>query len=401
MQNRVYSLLGLFLFFIVLANCGGAQGRPVALPVPFAGAYTGDTTLVIANGNPVGGGGSLNLAIKNQQNKRASISWEIFDGSNGTSRGALTFQLDTMTQPVVTTIDGKIKREYFLGISADIGRGNVISVSQFHCFENPSTLPPPTFDPTAIVPDDPGAIAVTREMVCSGLSDGGSENIEKNQVIEGRFVMGMIQLSNGDFRFQTQVKSALYLQGAEFFAEAGDPSDEILVSVVAEGFGVMEAGNDQQIFTPIFVLGTDEAVGVEIDTLVEMFELSSEIFDAIIDVELSFGDAKLVVHNIHIREQAVPELSSVLTDAIQERFEEGVHFSSSLINNGVAFLTVVGEEGPDHDPINCDEQEGRFKELCNQFSPLKLNYRCLILLDPSTFEVFTFHGSWIVSRDLP
>ncbi len=394
-------ILGFFLW-----SCGSAE-RPVSLPIPFAGSYTGDTTVVVSNGFPVGGNPVGSLSIKNQSvGDTSTLVWKNFDAGTGAEQGSTTFFLDTLTDPVITNISSGIKRNYFLTASFDLGNGTQVTSDNLECFEYPSLFEP-TFDINDVtVPstcEQPQA--VFRKAACSGNISEGVGDFTLGELVDARFGLGMVACANGDFLFHTQEKSAVYVHGVGPNSGSGTPADEILLTIITQGFATHVSESPMRLSNPIFLTGNANPVGTETDTVLDQFNVTPDRFDALLDVQLCIGDGDsncLIGRQIHLLHDAIPELVEVVSEKVRTDFVDDPAFNEAIFQDNQQMVFYPASDGTDQDltPLNCTEQTGMFKDLCDNFGPLQLGYRCFILVNPVSFQIVTIEGSWIISRKL-
>jgi hypothetical protein len=370
---------------------------PISLPVPFSGSFTGDTNVVIAEGTPTLGSASLKAAEKFQTLDNAPISWNLFS-DQGSLKGSLTLFPETMSGLQVAPFSaGGVRRVYTLRSCVDLIEGGKTCSSNFQCFEFPTDYVP-SFSAGQVVPDDPGAKAVVRKAACSGNND------KNGQLVDARFLMGMVQRSNGDFLFYSQEDSPIYLQGFGFDPKSGSSESKVVFTVIFQGGSVhqpLPPNSDTLavLATPLFLPGSDAVVGTEIDSVKEVMIFSPDLFQGKFDANLLIGNSTLRINNAVTLHHRIPEIDGVIRDLIATEFAEDPVVTPEFLENGMVFLNSIPGTS---DPINCDpaanEATGVFRDLCDQYGTLNVQLLCFIYLDQTSITVFNIQGAWILLR---
>ena len=395
----------ILLLGALLGACAGAEDKPVSLPIPFAGSYTGDTSVVVSNGTPVVNPGNLlrTLSIKAQTSNNNTLVWKNFDASTGAEKGSTTFFLDTMTPPILSSFTSGIRRNYSLKACFDLGNGTQVCPN-LECFEYPSTFPPSfNIDEVSIPPTCEQAKAVFRKAACSGNIKEGLGDFILGQLVDARLGLGMVECANGDFLFFSQKKSAVYIHGTPNFAASGSSSGEVLSTIISQGFASHLSDNPPILSTPTFLPGSAAPVGTEDDTVLGRLNITPDHFDGVIDIKACISENDcLIVHQVHLSHDSIPELVDVISEQVRTDFRNDPAFSDLIFadNQQAVFYPTSDDSDQDVIPINCEEQTGVFKDLCDNFGPLRFDYRCLILANPVTSQVVTVEGSLIISRRL-
>ncbi len=142
------------LFLFILAGCsGGVQGKPVPLPVPFAGALDNETRVVVADGFPLGGNPVGSLAIKNQAIQEAT-NFTVFD-KNGNNVG--TVQYGRLSSVAVSGTQTSFLMPACLFVDA----GDEVCAQSMQFFEYPHQ--DPTIDICSLIPA--GAVCADARLV--------------------------------------------------------------------------------------------------------------------------------------------------------------------------------------------------------------------------------------------
>jgi hypothetical protein len=294
---------------------------------------------------------------------------------------------------------GGVRRSYTIKTCVDLVEGGQTCSSNFQCFEFPTDYVP-SFSAGQVVPDDPGATAVVRKAACSGNNDSDG------QLVDARLVMGMVQRSNGEFLFFSQNVSPVYVQGFGFEASS-DPSDgKVVFTVIFQGGSVhqpLPPDSDLIAMTvsPLFLPGSEVAAGSELDSFKEVVEISPDLFQAKFDADLFLGNSTLRIHNAVVQANRLPEIEDVVRDMLATRFADDPVVTPEFLENGIVlFNTDPGTA----DPINCDsaanEANGIFRDLCEQYGALNVQFRCIAFVDLTTNTSFLIQGSWILIRQL-
>lgn len=400
-QQHQAKLLLILIFLFGMAGCGGASSdsTPVSLPVPFSGSFTGDTNIVIAEGTPTVGSrvASLKLSAKFQTVGNAPITWNLFK-TQGASAGTLTLFPATMSVPEVSPFSaGGVKRAYTIKVCVDLIDGGQTCSSNFQCYELPTDYPP-TFSASTVVPDDPGATAVVRKIACSGNNDSDG------QLVDARFLMGMVQLSDGSFIFYSQNDSPVYLQGFGFKGSA-DPTDSKVVStVIYQGGDVhlpLPPASDLLALTaaPLFLPGNDAEVGTKVEAFKEFIPMSPDLVQVKTDVSLLIGNSTLQINNAVTLVQRIPEVEDAVRELVATQFADDPVVTPALLEKGKVFFNTVAGTA---DPINCDpsanQANGMFRDLCDQYGALNIQLFCFIFVDLDTFTAVSIQGSYVILR---
>ncbi len=99
-MKSLYYLISLFLFSLSIAftGCSGSADTPVSLQIPFSGALTSDSRVVVLDGPSFGGNPVGSLSNKFQQN--GNNSFNCFE-DDGTLIGSVMMDQTTMSEPTV------------------------------------------------------------------------------------------------------------------------------------------------------------------------------------------------------------------------------------------------------------------------------------------------------------
>jgi hypothetical protein len=178
----------------LLSGCGAAD--PVSLQIPFTGALQDSSRVVIADGAPIGGTSSLQLALKSQQVNPSFTTFSLVD-SNGNGVGEV--ELGPISEPVESTLilDG-IRRDHYTMTVRFMIEGDVVS-GDMECFD--FLHPDDTIDVASFGPPVEGK--ELRSGMCSGrclFGDGTFLNAPNNGLMTGKFV-AISQLIDGKKTF--------------------------------------------------------------------------------------------------------------------------------------------------------------------------------------------------------
>jgi hypothetical protein len=149
-------LLSFFLFSMGCAG-GAVEGQPVSLPVPFSGALTPDSRVVVSNGDPISGGPALSLREAITKSSDV-ISWNFFN-SDGSHAGQVIFGSKT---PQNLKKNGNVTT-FSVPITFLFDDGCTVASSQVNYFD---------FDYPIGAPNDP-TVSQTKG-VCSGYITQGT-----------------------------------------------------------------------------------------------------------------------------------------------------------------------------------------------------------------------------------
>jgi len=376
--EKCLTAFGIVLACLALGGCGATGQIPISLPPPFSGNFDGNTNILVAQGAP---------AAKNA----SVLAWDLFDASAGTTEGQLSFFLDTMSPAEVTPFGEGVKRVYTLSACTTSTDGEEICSNNFKCLEYP-TDQVATFDASTVVSGDPGAKAVVRKAWCSG------NNNLSGELIDAKLVMGMVELSGGDFKFFSQEASAIYLHGISPFAKASVPDDRVVFSIVMEGFSAPLPSGDQDRSFPLYFPGSEEVVGTDVHRFTSFTALAPGLFEALAEVEFFVGESHVVIHNTRALLNGAPEVDDVFKESIVANLADDPNFSSAAVENGSTFFTTITEA----EPINCDpvanEATGIFRDLCDQYGALDVQFRCSLLLDANSLTIVPMESLWVFLR---
>jgi len=343
--------IALFLVLGSLFGCSGAEdSMPVALPVPFSGSYTGDTNILVAEGTPTLGSqvASRMLSGKFQDSSSTGITWNLFK-SQGALAGSFTLFPDTLSNLEVSPFSaGGVKRSYMVRVCADLTQGKQTCSNNFQCYELPTDYPP-TFNASDVVPDDPGATAVVRKIACSGNNDSDG------QLLDGRFLTGMVQGSNGDFVFYSQEDSAVYLHNFGFDG-SGPPDSRVVSTVIYQGGDVhLPLPQDSLLLalnaTPLLLPGSDAVVGSKVEAFKEFIPMSPDLIQVKTDVSLFIGNSTLQINNAVTSVHRIPEVEDAVRQLVATQFADDPSVTPELLEKGKVFFNTVAGTA---DPINCD-----------------------------------------------
>ncbi len=175
------NLLFISLIFLIFIKCGGSADT-VTL-IPFAGALTSDSRVVLvdgatfSSGNPIGG-----LRTKFQQSGR--VSQFVAFSSNGANIGSCEYGEGMMTLPVVQGIQTSFR----MPICIRIDQGDEVCADMVQFVELPYS--DPNIDICALLPEgeDCSGARLVRG-IASGISTSGSGNLDSavGMTIEHRY----------------------------------------------------------------------------------------------------------------------------------------------------------------------------------------------------------------------
>ncbi len=390
-------LLSLFLW-----SCGGAE-RPVSLPIPFAGALNPDSRIVVASGNPVGGA-NLSLSQKGlkaqAQGSRCpedSLLTPLVQFENFNSNGSFTGCTDMAEGSVVTRtpfLDDF--RDTFTTRTAVTFNNGDRAAATLDFFDFPYT------DPNIVVP--PGS--ELRKGVGSAIiqdSDGSFNGSENKGTMTFRYV-AVSRLVNNQRVFDQIVESSWVLNRVNGGAvEFGASEGKVLAVLILNGFDENIPG--VPTVDPLFCEGQDpddegSACGSLEFTVVGGEEQNGQRINSILNLVVCEGDSCLPTTNAVFVDDFIPELTSDLIAAITDDVME-TGMGMSLLTGGIADSAVMTRQ----DPLSCDPNDPNDQpQLTGKFripgceGRLKLDYRCMLLLNPMTGESFTFAGTFIISE---
>ncbi|HEX5037284.1 MAG TPA: hypothetical protein VFX30_09015 [bacterium] len=197
----------LFLTAVLLA--AGASGctsnaletEPVNLPVPFSGALSTQTRVLVSKGPPLEQG----VLFGHLSGK----TWEVFD-SNGRSVGVVTFELDTATEPVV---DGD-RRDFSLTVCFSFDDGSSVCADRVAFVDFPFDTQP-SVDAANAFPSEPGAVALVTKGVASGTNTSGTQLFvgAVNQTTDHRYVYTWVEHADGVRTFYGHDLCSWFIQG--------------------------------------------------------------------------------------------------------------------------------------------------------------------------------------------
>ncbi len=385
----------LFIFFI--GGCGSATQRPVSLPIPFTGALTEDSRVVVASGNPVGGTASLSLnqkALKAQaQNSRCpeSLFTPTIQFENFNSNGSFTGCTDIGEGSVVTRTPfvDDFRDNFTVRMAVGFTNGDRAAATlEFFDF--------PYADPNIVVP--PGS--ELRKGVGSAIiqeGDGSFDGSENRGTMTFRYV-AITRLDNNRRIFEQIVESSWVLNRVNGGSvEFGSSEGKILSVLLFNGFSRVEPG--VLLTAPLFCEGQDpedveNACGSLEFTFFEGEFQNGQRLSSLTNVTVCEGDACIPTTDALFVDDFIPELDQSLIAAIEtEVMETGMGLS--LLTGGMADNAVMTQ----HDPIDCDNPvlSGKFREP-GCAGRLKLDYRCMVLVNIETGEQFTFAGTFIITE---
>ena len=169
-------------------------------------------------------------------------------------------------------------------VNAELVDGTIRS-GTLKCFEHPTDgthAPDPLFNASDVAPDDPNAQVKVRKAVCSGNND------QNGELIDIKSLLGMVELSNGDFLFHSQEESAFFLHGdSPFDIPAEGPSGKVVMTLIVQGGAVVQPPDpdfDLVQSYPLLLPGSSDVVGTQLQfhhtppqlVAPELFEVNSD-----------------------------------------------------------------------------------------------------------------------------
>jgi hypothetical protein len=384
------------LLSFILSGCSGtASPEPFTIPVPFAGALSADSRVVVANGNSVGGT-SLSLSQKSIISQ-AQQGCDEFQNFN--SDGSFAGSTELCESSGVTSTPFPDNRRDNFTTHAEVNFINKDrAAATVECFDFPYT------DPKVVVP--PGS--ELRKGVCSAIlqeGDGSFANSVGKTTIIYRYV-AITRLENNRKRFDQMLESSWVLNRISGGSTALGPSEGKVLAILVEN-GFAQLGVNVPIKVPLFCEGQDphdvaNACGALEFTILGggQFQIGDQLRSINnLNVTVCEGDSCLPTTNAVFVDDFISELDQSLIDALSiPEFdpvvtEAGVGFS--LLTGGRADNSVMTQ----HDPIDCNNPAltGKFRDP-GCAGKLKLDYRCMVLVNRNTGESYTFAGTFIISE---
>jgi hypothetical protein len=179
----VKNLGPLLLLLLTLFGCSGSavEGQPVSLPVPFSGALTPESRVVVSNGDPLAGTGPLSLR-RSITKGFSNVSWDLFN-SDGSHAGIVTYH-STSPQSLVPQQNGN---SFNVPVTLAFDDGSIAGSNAVLCYD---------FDYPIDAPNDP-TVQQTKG-VCSGIVDQatGSMASALGKTMDHRYVY-LFKIVNG------------------------------------------------------------------------------------------------------------------------------------------------------------------------------------------------------------
>jgi hypothetical protein len=424
-----FRLLLLSAIVAACAACGGAADTPVSFQIPFSGALTNDSTVVVIDGsslggNPVGGISSSQLTLKSQQ-LEPQPGCTSFPGGDDNAN-AVEFQLCQNTAPVVSNdvvapIPGR--RDHFSMLVRGLDHGDIVT-AEAEVFDYPymdDTICPGGNCDTFC----PGDTCELRSGILSGHFQFGIVPPPVEELADGLLTFKYVAISKLEggiktfFHVNHGVSVIDGLEPGTILSEPRHPGDlgTILPTLfenqplefhIPNGFGWQlfkqgdienPAGFIEFTFSNPPPVATPDGIHIFLDGKVSRGDNCH--CDLCTEAEKKNGcDDRQKIQQCHDNPATgtpfdCQNLSSVKVTHL-EKFLYPIEEKNSLFTDGKPFSV----SGSKHDLINCEtDTTGDYKTECLAAQAagriMKLNYRCEIIV------IFDAMGKFVdLSRSL-
>lgn len=183
MKNSYLILFALIV--VIFSNCSGGADTPVSLQIPFSGAMTNDSIIIVTNGAPVGGNSPLNLAFKSQQIETECRAFVAAGSLDGNEVGECEVCRNVEAVESTPYLEDGRRDHFNMEVRCMVDGDVVAAVVEVFDFPHLDE----TIDVPSLVPE--GEVGELRSGICSGvikMGDGIFLDSPGKELMTGKYV---------------------------------------------------------------------------------------------------------------------------------------------------------------------------------------------------------------------